>query len=143
MTKNVGDRERNQVLNQPHRRGDTSQLRESEFGSFVLRYRLRQECYDAGIEYLAVTRRYRSAIQAPRVSALREPSGFSGEEDHEKVRKWDAKIKEIELAMKCAGLPAFEAARSLILDDKSVPEHLVAPVKRVLLQLAIACGAMA
>jgi hypothetical protein len=53
------------VANQPHRKGDLSQLRESELGRFVLDNKLRSELYLAGNQLFVLVWSWRAAIGCP------------------------------------------------------------------------------
>jgi hypothetical protein len=53
--------ERRQVADQPHRRGDTSQLCGDPLGRFVLRHQLPRGLYDAATEYAGMVRCFYAA----------------------------------------------------------------------------------
>jgi hypothetical protein len=137
-----------QVLSQPHRRGDSSELRESALGSFVLDYACGRECYEAGWDYAVMVYRWRmvKGVQVPKW--VREEYGGSGgeldfnsaEAFREAVEDWGEKIKECESAMKCFGKSTFEAVNSLIFENKSCQKNLIASVARAIHSLAICMG---
>lgn len=58
------DAEKVVVLAQPHRRGEQSQLAGSALGRFVLRHKLRSECYDAAEQWATIKRKWLSAMGA-------------------------------------------------------------------------------
>lgn len=58
------DQEKIVVLLQPHRRGEQSQLAGSALGRFVLKYKIRPECYDAAEQWASVKRKWLSAMGA-------------------------------------------------------------------------------
>jgi len=133
------------VLAQPHRQGDTSELRESVFGRFVLQHKCGRECYEAGKEYLILVMRWRMAKGVTVPKWVREEYGGSGGGDvedpeafREVVEGWDAHIKECKSAMIRGGMfQGFRAANSLILDDREVWSDMLHPVKRAIHALAI------
>ena len=133
------------VLAQPHRQGDTSELRESVFGRFVLQHKCGRECYEAGKEYLILVMRWRMARGVTVPKWVREEYGGSGGDDmqnpdefREIVEGWAKNIKDCESAMRGAGRwQGMKAANSLILDDREVWADMLHPVKRAIHALAI------
>jgi hypothetical protein len=58
------DQEKIVVLAQPHRRGEQSQLAGSALGRFILKHKMRSECYDAAEQWAIVKRKWLSAMGA-------------------------------------------------------------------------------
>lgn len=128
------------VLAQPHRLGDESELRESALGRFVLDYQCGRECYQGGLEYLSIVRKWRRAKGIPAGYDYGEVIGSGGDVDVESVDKWFQRITECEFALKRVGLAGFRSSNALILDDCPVEPELVGPVKRAIHSLAIELG---
>lgn len=129
-----------QVLSQPHRRGDSSELRESALGRFVLDYECGRECYEAGLDYFRLVYKWRRAKGIQNLVYLDEVVGVGdGDLDGESVEQWFARIKECEFALRRAGMSGFRAANAMILED-APPSVSIHPVKRALLSLAIEMG---
>jgi hypothetical protein len=119
------DREKLVVLAQPHRRGDTSQLRASPLGCFVLEnysdQRMARAVYDAGLDYAAVVRRWRAARGVP--TELRAGGGLSSSEGPSAatVARWWGQISQVDTRLVYEGSGALlKAVRSLVLDERSV-----------------------
>lgn len=134
-----------QVLKQPHRHGSNNPLRESALGRFVDDHRLGVELYNAAEEYRVLVYRWRMAagVQVPKwVREEFRGSGNGVDEDRcaENIAEWKSEIRHCETALKCAGLPPFHAAQSMIFDDITPVLWFVAPLRRALMRLAIERG---
>lgn len=133
-------REQRQVLAQPHRRGDDSDMADP-LGVFVRLHQCGRECYEAGWDFFRLVYRWRRANGVPNEVRLEEVGNASGGElDDEMVHDWLAKIKRCENAMKCSGLPGFNAAQRLVLEAIFPEERHIGPVKRALHSLAMELG---
>jgi len=140
--------ERVQVLSQPHRRGDSSELRESALGRFIIDSGAGIECFHAADEYRCLVYKWQLATGIHVPAWVREEFGGSGEEMDEdrlkdwaeKIDDWNAKRKDCEKALKAAGLTAFEAAQRMIFQDIMPENVIVQSVKRALLSLGIELG---
>lgn len=129
-----------QVLSQPHRKGDASDMTDP-LGLFVRIHKCGRECYDAGWDYYRLVYRWRRAKGIPNPVRLDEISNAAaGELETSTVDEWGAKIKACENALKCAGLFGFNAAQALLLDAVFPEERAAGPVKRALHRLAIELG---
>jgi hypothetical protein len=132
--------ETEQVLAQPHRRGDDSDMTDA-LGTFVRRENCGRRCYEAGQLYIQLVAKWRRAKGIPqRVRIEEEGVHGGGELDKGVVKGWGERIAECENAMKCSGLPGFRAAQELVLEDFPPPVRLYGPVKRAITQLAICLG---
>lgn len=143
--------ETHQVLAQPHRRGDDSDMTDA-LGMFVRAYQCGRECYEGGNEYFRLVYRWRVANGIPVPLRLQEgESEGTGPLEGETVAQFEErirhenlerfiKIKKCEEAMKCSGLPGFRAAQNLILDGEFPEGNVVAPVKVAIHSLAIELG---
>jgi hypothetical protein len=153
-------RERRQVIAQPHRQGDDSDMTDA-LGTFVRvhcshtvegRRVFERQLYDGGNDYFRLVYRWRVAAGVPVPLRLHEGEGKdSGPRDGETLADWErrlidenqerlAKIRRCQNAMKCSGLPGFRAAEALILDDQFPVDQVVGPVKRALHSLAMELG---
>jgi len=136
------------VLSQPHRRGDSSELRESALGRFIIDFECGIECFHAADEYRCLVYKWQLATGIHVPTWVREEFGGSGEEmDNEtlklwaeKIDDWNAKRKDCEKALKSAGITAFEAAQKMIFEDLVPSGAISLPVKRALLSLGIELG---
>jgi hypothetical protein len=136
------------VLTQPHRRGQLSEMRESALGRFVEDYKCGVECYNAGHEYMCLVYKWRMACGINVPHWVRQE--FGGPEAQmdgdalakfaERVTEWKGQIKRCENALKATGLPAYRAGVAMIFDGLEPYQAVRAPLKRVLLQLAIEMG---
>ena len=137
-----------QVLSQPHRRGDSSELRESALGAFIIDSGAGIECFHAADEYRCLVYKWQLATGIHVPAWVREEFGGSGEEMDgdrlkawaETIDDWNKKRKDCEKALKAAGITAFEAAQRMIFEDFKPDNSIVLPVKRALLSLAIELG---
>ncbi|HWX14156.1 MAG TPA: hypothetical protein VNY06_04745, partial [Methylocella sp.] len=88
----IEDAEKAVVLAQPHRRGDKSQNCESPLGRFAIKWKLRHEVFDAGLQYGRMVRLWQvnHGVQIE----VHEPSAcHSGAEiDAATMRRWNAEI---------------------------------------------------
>ena len=137
--------ETRQVLAQPHRRGDESDMVDS-LGVF-LRHSFREEpdtsrrCWEAAQMYIVKVSRLRRVKGIPqKVFIVDETPSGGGELDDSIVAAWETEIKGCEDAMKCSGLSGFRAAKALVLEDETPPEGLYGPVKRSVFELAVCLG---
>jgi hypothetical protein len=117
------DREKVVVLDQPHRRGDTSQLRESALGRFVLDHyadaRMGRTIYDAGQAFADVVRRWRAARGVP--SDVRAGGGLSTTEGPSAatVARWWAQITAVDSRLTYeVSAGALRAVRHLVIDER-------------------------
>jgi len=137
-----------QVLSQPHRRGDGSELRESALGRFIIDSGTGTECFHAADEYRCLVYKWQLATGIHVPAWVREEFGGSGEEMDdtrlkdwaETIEEWNKKRKDCEKALKAAGITAFEAAKRMIFQDVKPSDEIALPVKRALLSLAIELG---
>jgi hypothetical protein len=120
------DREKVVVLDQPHRRGDTSQLRESALGRFVLDHysdaRMARSVYDAGLAFADVVRRWRAARGVP--SDVQLCAGLSTHEGPSAatVARWWAQICAVDTRLTYEVSPvALRAVRHLVIDERDAP----------------------
>src|ERR1019366_5146114 len=130
--------EKNVVLEQTHRCGRMSEMRESALGRFVEDYKCGVECYNSGFEFMCLVYKWRmaSGINVPRW--FREEFGGSGAEMSgdrlssfsSDVREWNREITRCKNALKAAGAPAFKAAISMIFDGVDPHLGVCAPLKR-------------
>lgn len=129
-----------QVLAQPHRRGDDSDMADA-LGTFVRRGGCGRCCYEAGQLYIRLVAKWRKAKGIPQREMIDDEGVHGGGElDDAIIEGWGKTIRECENAMKCSGLPGFHAAQALVLDDLPPPHNLYGPVKRAVIQLAISLG---
>jgi hypothetical protein len=129
-----------QVLAQPHRRGDDSDM-VCALGTFVRLQECGRRCFDAGKLYTLLVAKWRRAKGIPQPDRIDEEGSHGGGElDEDTVEDWGKRIKDCENAMKCSGVAGFRAANNLILNDFPPPVSLYGPVKRALTQLAIYLG---
>lgn len=100
-----------QILAQPHRRGERSQLAESAIGRFILRHwtdeAMRQQLYDAALRYAATNRKWASAWGAPMADLL---GGNGGDVPIEVINEWSRNVRGWEREMCDAGLQAGKIA---------------------------------
>ena len=110
-----------QVVDQPHRNGERSELAESNFGKFCLsQFDTDQgrSVYDAGIDYMLIVYQWRRAKGIPvPVRLLEIANSKGGDLDKDIVEDWLDMRKDCECAMKIAGFIPFRLAHNLILDD--------------------------
>lgn len=127
------------VLRQPHRLGNTDQRCATVFGRFCLHNKLIGELYDAGEEYGAVVRRWRSAkgIANP-YSNERRPAGRGPTDDQ--VRKWGSRILTMDGAMRDVTENGFFAVRQLVLEQYELGMDQDGPAITALVALAVHLG---
>lgn len=130
--------ETQQVVAQPHRRGDDG-IMVDPFGVFVRMRKCGVLCYEAGQEYIMLVAKWKRATGLPQ-RWLSDEKGSGGELEDGVIDRWFAQIKDCETAMKCAGMPAFRATQNLILDDVFPEANIVQPVERAVTNLAISLG---
>lgn len=129
-----------QVLAQPHRRGDNSDMTDA-LGMFVRIHECGRECFEGGNEYFRLVYRWRVATGVPVPLRLSEGGSVGGGEmEMGTVHDWLAKIRGCENAMKCSGLPGFRAAQKLVLEGEFPEASIVGPVKRAIHGLAMELG---
>lgn len=128
------------VLMQPHRRGEISQMAESPIGRFVLRFRLRDELFNAAMQWATSKRKWLSAMGAPMPD---HPGGTGRDVDMRLVRKWRAEALDGENVMRsaggCAGFNLVERMAFDVLDTMVVDP---APAVAALLALAVYMGTL-
>jgi hypothetical protein len=112
------------VLSQPHRRGDTSQLRACPLGSFILDNcdkEARQTFYDAAQEYASIVRRWRAARGIPTTVRVGE-GGMLGQGPSETtVRAWWDQIRTVENRLVYSGSAnLLNTMRRLVIDEVEV-----------------------
>lgn len=137
----IADHETQQVLGQPHRRGDAGQMAGSEIGRFLLRNTnadRRHDIYSACESYACLWARTGMAkgwpVPAKMAWDVRDPSG---ETDDRQIAQWMQRLRELETAMKTCGITAFLSAKDLILFDMPVHPTMDAAVMRALHKLAV------
>ena len=133
------DGEKHVVLMQPHRKGETSQLAGSAFGRFCLRVRANPRLYDAGQEYAALVRRWRSAKGIPQQVRLGEGRGGEGPSDAT-VMAWTRAINGLNRAMSKATIEGYLAMRQMLLDDYDIGAEQEGPACDALIALAVDLG---
>lgn len=126
------------VLNQPHRRGNSDQRCASVLGRFCLRAGLRMELYDAGEEYAAVVRRWRSAKGVP--AGYANHSGRGSDPSDEAVANWKSRMIEMERAMNSEGFQALMTVRQLTLDGNDIGMEREGQAVYGLMALAVHLG---
>ena len=146
MIGQINDRDRaaslneaQQVIDQPHRRGDPSQLRECALGRFVLEYGGERDLFDAGRQYWSLVNLWRWRNDIPGAMPPRAEESWSiGEEPtREAMARLQRRIKECDFELSRCGEPAFLAAKGLLLEEKDCAAKQVLPVGRALQSLAI------
>ena len=133
------DIEKVTVLAQPHRRGDTDPWCASALGRFCIAYRLRRECYDAGLIYASMKSKWLAAVGAPRDVRM----GGSGRDIPAKiVHGWAARIAAMEDAMmRAGGVAGLGWIEELAVYDRGEIGAYAAPVaQRTIMALAVECG---
>ena len=143
-----------QAASQPHRNGDRSPMAGSELGRFIIRHITAAMCLTDASELGAYRKnvmdaceRFGAKVRYYNIQKGIPMPGYSDEgsagglalDDPELQRRLanDLRaIKDCENALKAAGLPAFHAARALIVFDTPVPGGLEASVRRALQSLA-------
>lgn len=136
-----------QVLSQPHRRGDASQMAGSELGRFILAnitaelcgegcsiVRYRGEVYDAALHYARVIWGLNVAKGIPMPSRMAwDFSNGEAEGDEETtIAAWEKSRKLYESGLKRAGMRGFMSSRDLIVFDLPVVKILASPARRAL-----------
>lgn len=136
--RSASDAEKVIVLMQPHRNGDTSQLRGSALGRFVSDHRLDTLLYDAGQEYAVLKSKWLSAWGAPRDERM----GGSGRDiDMDVVNAWGTRISEMENAVIRFGVAALGWVEELAFYDRGVPAgEAIETAKRGFMALAVETG---
>jgi hypothetical protein len=131
------DAEKSIVLAQPHRRGDKSQACESPLGRLVIKWKLRHEVFDAGLQYGRKVRLWQVhhgvqiEVHAPSV-------GHSGAEiDAATMRRWDREITRIDTALKKTSIPGFNAVRMLAVAEREIAPGVEEAAVACLTELAI------
>ena len=132
----INDRDRSRVLNeaqqvidQPHRRGDPSQLRECALGRFVLDFGGNREIFDAGRQYFSLVNlwRWRNDIPGAQPPRAEESSSLGEEPTKEAMERLQRRIKECDFELSRCGEPAFLAAKGMILEEKDCSGQASAP----------------
>jgi len=112
------------VLRQPHRRGERSQMAESELGRFCLERRLSTEVYDAALRYGQLRRKIASVWGGPRMERV---EGNGGDVPIEVVLRWIEEAFAQEEAMVDAGGTMGKAGVSwLVVSEMRLPGGVVA-----------------
>ncbi len=127
------------VLAQPHRRGDTDQLRASALGRACMRARLRRECYDAGEDYASIVRRWRAAKGCPTTLRLGGASLGDGP-DADTVARWRKTIIDCDSAMARETREGWIAAKAAMLDDIDLDATWEGAFVVAMMALAICMG---
>lgn len=137
--KKAQDAEKEFVANQPHRRGDKSDLSGSAIGRFVKASGARIECYDAAGEYGALKSKWLSAWSAPRED---RHGGNGADIPMEIVQEWGKRISDMENAMMSAGgLAGLGWVEDLAVYDRGEPKPFIwGSVVSSLMALAVCCG---
>lgn len=89
-------------------------------GRFCIRYRVRSELYDAGIEWTETYRRWRAASAIPDPLHSGALGNGQGAADAT-VLAWERCIERVEEALKPYGQGAWLGVRHLCLDDDDLP----------------------
>lgn len=123
------------VLSQPHRRGERSQMAESELGRFCLERRLGVEVYDAALRYGQLRRKIASVWGGPK---MEHAEATGGDTPIEAVLRWMELALALEQAMVDAGGPLGKAGVSwLVMNEKALPPgEATEQTKRALCGLA-------
>jgi hypothetical protein len=124
------------VLGQPHRHGDLDQKTESPLGRFAIRHKLRQELYDAGIEYGTLVRRFYAAkLGTP---AIVVTYGGSGKDISSGTAKWLAKeIERLDKPLRQISASGLRAVRMLAVHELEISDRCERPAVNVLYELAL------
>lgn len=96
------DPEKSTVLNQPHRKGDRDQRRESPLGRFVMDRRLKSELYDAGEEFATIIRTWRRLKGLPGVISNGPGAAVSADDDEiaDKINRLARRMRDADAAMR-------------------------------------------
>ena len=110
------------AVNQPHRRGNKSQWRESPWGRFCDDHKLREEIYDGGNAYADLLRRWRAAKGVP--TELRLGIGGSGLGPSDAtVEAWTQRLATVRLNVVLrSSASAWLAVELLVVDNIEVPK---------------------
>jgi len=114
----TADAEKVVVLAQPHRRGERDQKAESAIGRFVMRRRIEDECFTAGLRYAQKRRMWRAVKGAPMPDRL---SGSGADVSADVVDGWRKELDSMEDAMLTCGVAAFGWVETLACDDRDMP----------------------
>lgn len=133
------DAEKLYVANQPHRRGNMSDLAGTALGRFILATKGRSECYDAANEYAAIKSKWLAAWSAPRNVVH---GGTGTDIPMEIVQEWGRRIADMENTMMLAGgIAALGWIEDLAVFDKGEPQPFIwGSINNALLSLAVFCG---
>lgn len=133
------DAEKLVVLSQPHRRGEQSQLAGSALGRFILRYKLRYECYDAAEQWATIKRKWLSAMGAKLEIKVH---GTGADIPLELVNSWRDQDYEAQQAMLRYGGPSgLLSVTWMAFDDfEFAPGADPQLAQRALLALAVQMG---
>lgn len=134
------DVERATVLSQPHRRGEASQLAESAIGRFVLKNRIRHECYEAAEIYASVKMKWLSAMGA-RIQYSGDP-GTGADIPMELVHAWRDQTFGAESMMVRYASPdgCLSVTRMAVHRDEFAPGASRRSAIRALMALAVFFG---
>lgn len=123
------------VLRQPHRRGEIHQFAESPLGRLVLRLKLHDSIYDAGLEYGTLVRRYYAAAGIPQVIRGAAPGPTTGGVDPKIAVETRRRLFQIERPLR--RMPGFAAMRVLTVNEMEIDPGLDEAAAKVLFELAV------
>jgi hypothetical protein len=125
------------VLAQPHRRGDKSQNCESPLGRLAIKWKLRSEVFDAGLQYGRKVRLWQ-VNHGVQIEVHAPSAGHSGTEiNAATMRRWNAEIVRIDTTMKKISIPGFNAVRMLAVAEREVAPGVEQAAVACLTELAI------
>lgn len=133
------DQEKIAVLSQPHRRGEQSQLAGSALGRFILKHKLRSECYDSAEQWAIIKRKWLSAMGARLPEKIH---GTGADIPLELVNSWRDQDYEAQQAMLRYGGPdGLLSVTWMAFDDfEFAPGADAVLAKKALLALAVYFG---
>ncbi len=114
--------ERAFVAGQPHRKGDGSQMAETECGRFIIRYGLDPACYAAAMKYWSLSWSYRRSIGA-HVPMRINHGGLMVHDAKDREQEWKDTIDGVvDAIQRECGPGVVLPVNSLVLDDRLYPE---------------------
>jgi hypothetical protein len=130
------------VLNQPHRRGDVSQLCESPLVRFCLYNRLDRAVFDAALDWGKIARHFHSA-KLPTKSVISVGFGSGQGVAPKKAEQLAEELTRIEAPLKQLSPLGFAGARDLAIFEKetAAPAHEVVGILFALARLLKKLGA--
>ena len=129
------DIEKSVVMNQPHRRGEQSQLAESSLGRLVLRMRLPQEIFHAAISWAKFTKTY-LAVRGVPLEARKGDTGSTFQwPSEQRVLEWGERIDKVETDLKAVSRTGFSGFRMLAIFEREIDPRIIPETVAVLKRL--------